>query len=322
MIPIYEKRIKMVKKLMALKIMILASSFFLVGCGQATILEETESIRIVATFYPMVEFTKAVVGEIGEVELLIPAGTEPHDYEPSAKDVAKIHDADAVVYNSQVFETWMNDIKSNLDVTQTNVIEASEGIELLAIEETDHPEASDEDGHLHSQDPHVWLDPILAIEQVRQIQSSLSEQFPEHASLFKEQSESYIKELEALDQAYQTATAQAKNRTFVTQHGAFSYLAKRYNLTQVAITGIASEGEPTPSRLATLKTFIQDNAINVIYFEENTSGKVAQTLAKETGVKLSVLATIESLTKEQQANGESYLSMMKENLEALTLSIQ
>ena len=120
MIPIYEKRIKMIKKLMALKIMILASSFFLVSCGQATIPEETESIRIVATFYPMVEFTKAVVGEIGEVELLIPAGTEPHDYEPSAKDVAKIHDADAVVYNSQVFETWMNDIKSNLDVTQTN----------------------------------------------------------------------------------------------------------------------------------------------------------------------------------------------------------
>ena len=153
---------KMAKKLMALKIMILASSFFLVSCGQATILEETESIRIVATFYPMVEFTKAVVGEIGEVELLIPAGTEPHDYEPSAKDVAKIHDADAVVYNSQVFETWMNDIKSNLDVTQTNVIEASEGIELLAIEETDHPEASDEDGHLHSQDPHVWLDLYLA----------------------------------------------------------------------------------------------------------------------------------------------------------------
>lgn len=299
---------------------LLMSSLFLASCGQKSAEEAQEPIQIVATFYPMYEFTKAVVGDAGEVELLIPAGTEPHDYEPSAKDVAKIYDADVVVYNSHVFETWMADIESNLNSEKTNLIEASQKIELLSIEEADHEDG--EDDHHHSKDPHVWLDPVLAKQQVQSIQESLSQQFPEKEAYFIEQSQAYIKELEALDAAYQAATINAENRSFVTQHGAFSYLAKRYNLTQEAIAGLSSEEEPTAGRLAELKTFVQENQIEVIYFEENASGKVAKTLAKETGVELAVLSTIESLTKEQQTAGESYLSIMLDNLEALKLSIR
>lgn len=299
---------------------LLISSFILASCGQKVVEENNEKIQIVATFYPMYEFTKAIVGEAGDVSLLIPAGTEPHDYEPSAKDVAKMHDADVVVYNSHVFETWMGNLESNLDLQKTKIIEASQEVELLPIAEADHDHGEEE--HDHSEDPHVWLDPILAIKQVQWIQESLSQQFPEKAAYFIKQSEAYIKELRAIDEAYQEALTGAENRSFVTQHGAFSYLAKRYDLTQEVIAGISSEEEPTPARLAKLKTFVQENQIKVIYFEENASAKIAQTLAKETGIELSVLSTIESLTKEQQAASKNYLSIMLDNLEALKLSIR
>lgn len=295
-------------------------SFFLASCGQTSVKEEGK-IQVLATFYPMYEFTKAVVGDVGNVELLIPAGTEPHDYEPSAKDVAKMSDADAIVYNSDIFETWISSVAHNLDQEKTIVIEASRGIELLPIgEAADHDH--EEMGHEHSEDPHVWLDPVLAIQQVQQIQADLSQQYPEHASYFETQSQAYIEKLKIIDQAYQTAFIGAKNRSFVTQHGAFAYLAKRYDLTQEAIAGLSSEEEPSPRRLAELKAFVAENHIQVIYFEENASGKVAKTLSKETGVELAELSIIESLTTEQFAADESYLSLMEANLTALQLSIR
>ncbi|MHC5269336.1 metal ABC transporter substrate-binding protein [Enterococcus sp. LJL98] len=296
------------------------SLFFLASCGQVK-QKEAGKIQVLATFYPMYEFTKAVVGDVGDVEWLIPAGTEPHDYEPSAKDLAKMSEADAIVYNSDVFETWMSNVTPQLDLEQTTVIEASQAIELLPVDEEDGHGHVDSD-HQHSQDPHVWLDPVLAMAQVEQIQTALSARYPEHAATFLAQSQAYIDQLQALDQAYQAAFQTAKNRSFVTQHGAFAYLAKRYHLTQEAIAGLSAEEEPSPRRLAELKAYVIDNQIQVIYFEENASGKVAQTLAKETGVELAELSVIESLTKEQLTADVSYLSLMEENLIALQRSIR
>lgn len=307
----------MKKKIMWLSLVL--SSILFASCGQADV-KEKGKIQVLATFYPMYEFTKAVVGDLGEVDLLIPAGTEPHDYEPSAKDVAKMNDADAIVYNSDVFETWMSRIEYHLEADKTRVIEASQGIALLPIgeeEDSNH----EEEGHQHSEDPHVWLDPVLAMQQVRNIQEGLSQQYPEHQAYFESQSLAYIEKLKKLDEAYQQAFIGAKNRFFVTQHGAFAYLAKRYDLTQEAIAGLSSEEEPSPRRLAELKDFVAEKQIQVIYFEENASGKVARTLAKETGVELAKLSIIESLTTEEFAADESYLSLMEENLTALQLSI-
>lgn len=132
----------------------------------------------------------------------------------------------------------------------------------------------------------------------------------------------YIKKLEALDQNYTEALKGATNRTFVTQHVSFAYLANRYDLKQVAISGVSPDQEPTPSRLAELKDFVDQNKIEVIYFEENASSKVAETLSKETGVKLEVLNPLESLTNEQIKAGETYISTMEKNLEALKESIK
>ena len=313
---------------------LLMGSLFLISlvlgaCGASESKKQANDgkIHVVATFYPMYEFTKAVVGEAGEVELLIPAGTEAHDYEPSAKAVAKMSEADAIVYNSSEFETWMANIASNFKKSQTQVIEAARGIELMPMGEEEAHEDHDHDhdatdNHQHHADPHVWLDPVLAQIQVETIRDALAEQFPEQKEYFYQQAQNYLTELDQLDSEFKNTFTGAENRTFVTQHAAFSYLAKRYDLTQESIAGLSSEEEPSPSRLAELKHFVQDHQIPAIYFEDNASSKVAQTLAKETGVELAVLSPIESLTKEQKAAGDNYLSMMRQNLEALQISIR
>ena len=308
--------------------MIVLFSLLLAACSPSKSNENTDGkIQAIATFYPMYEFAKAVIGEEGEVELLIPAGTEAHDYEPSAKSVAQMSDADAIIYNSHAFETWMENILLNLDSDKTVMIEASRNIPLLSFEsehEEEHEADHEEAGHSHShdEDPHVWLDPVLAMEQVAQIRDDLSQKYPEKQEIFTENAANYLTELSRLDQEYQKAFKDATQRTFVTQHLAFSYLAKQYGLTQESMAGLSSEEEPTPKRLAELKNFIIDHEIEYLYFEDNTAGKMAMTLAEETGVELAVLSTIESVSNDQQAAGKTYLSLMEDNLKALQLSLR
>jgi zinc transport system substrate-binding protein len=284
--------------------------------------DKKEDLTIVTTFYPMYDFTKEIVGDEGNVKLLIPAGTEPHDFEPSAKERAEISDADVFVYNSSDMEFFVDSLKDSVDSKQTLMIEAAKGIDRLESQEADEHEESEEGhGHSHEYDPHVWLDPVLAIKEVRTIAEELGEKYPDKKENFTKNADAYIKKLEALDQKYSDGLKDATNRTFVTQHAAFAYLANQYDLKQVAISGVSPDQEPTPSRLAELKEFVKKNNIKVIYFEENASSKVAETLSNETGVKLEVLNPLESLTNEQIKAGENYISVMEKNLKALKESI-
>lgn len=301
-------------------------SFFLVACTPSKVVQQEEKIQAVATFYPMYEFTKAVIGDEGEVSLLIPAGTEAHDYEPSAKSLAQMSDADVIIYNSHAFETWIENIQTNLDPDKTMVIEASRNISLLSLaddhEDEDHEDEDHEHSHQHDEDPHVWLNPVLAMEQVGQIRDDLSQKYPEKKARFAQNAKAYLAKLTQLDQEYQNAFKDATQKTFITQHLAFSYLAKQYELTQESMAGLSSEEEPSAKRLAELKTFILEHQIEYLYFEDNTAGKMATTLANETGIELAVLSTIESITTQQQAAGETYLTLMEKNLKALQLSVR
>ncbi|MBP1047176.1 zinc ABC transporter substrate-binding protein [Enterococcus sp. BWM-S5] len=305
---------------------LLLSAAILTACGSKSESGEDsqDGIKVMTTFYPMYNFTEQVVGDEGTVELLIPSGTDAHDFEPSAKDIAKISDSDVFVYNSTEFETWADDILANVDQEQVKVIEASQNIELMEGDAHDHEDDEDHADHDHSHDvdPHVWLDPVLAQKEVEEIRDGLIEKYPDKKEAFEKNAAAYIEKLQELDTEYKEAFANAENKTFVTQHAAFGYLANQYGLTQESISGISPDQEPSPSRLAQLKEFIDEHHVSVIYFEATASSKVAETLAKETGVELSVLQTLESLTEDEQKAGKDYISVMQENLEALKKSIQ
>nr|WP_260399043.1 metal ABC transporter substrate-binding protein [Peribacillus simplex] len=280
-----------------------------------------EKLHIVTTFYSMYEFTKNITKDKAQVDLLIPSNIEPHGWEPTPKDMVAIQKADLLVYNSPFMETWISSIQESLDKDKPLFIEASEGIPLMegSEEESDHDdEESDHHDEDHEQlDPHVWLSPVLAQKEVQTITDAIVKQDPENKDYYESNSKDYIQQLKELDELYRKTLQNASSKELITQHAAFGYLAKEYGLTQVPIAGLSPSEEPSPAKLAELKEFAKEHQINVIFFEETTSPKVAETLAGELGAETEVLNTLEGLSKEDQEKGLSYIEVMENNLKSL-----
>ncbi|MED4036687.1 metal ABC transporter substrate-binding protein [Niallia taxi] len=294
----------------------------LAACSNDTSEKEDDGkLKIMTTFYPMYEFTKNIAGDKADVELLIPSTIEPHDWEPTPKDIGNIQKADLFVYNSADMETWVSDITASIDSSDVAVVEASKGIKLIEEdEEAEESEEEHEHDHSHHADPHVWLSPVLAQQEVQTITDALVKVDPDNKEYYETESSKYIEKLKALDEEYKTELKGITSNEFITQHTAFSYLAKEYGLVQVPIAGLSPDEEPSAAKLAELKKFAEEHEINVIYFEELTSSKVAETLANELGADTEVLNALEGLSDEQQKAGEDYITVMEENLTQLKKS--
>ena len=303
------------KKLMKLGLGL--SVLALTACASQTASNQNDQIDIVTTFYPVYEFTKQVAGDEANVELMIPAGTEVHDFEPSAKNVASVQEADVFVYENENMETWAPELLESVDTDQVSVIKATEGMLLLPGGEEEEGHDHEEEGHSHAFDPHVWLSPERSIKLVETIRDGLVEKYPDKKAAFEENAAAYIEQLQALDKEYKDTLSAAQQKYFVTQHTAFAYLALDYGLKQVSITGVSADEDPTAARLAELTEYIKQYGIKYIYFEENASKSLAETLAKEAGVSLEVLNPLESLTDEAIKEGADYISVMQDNLKAL-----
>lgn len=301
------------KKKIILGMSLIMMGGLLAACSTAkTEQTNTDKIKVATTFYPMYEFTKEVVGDAGEVDMIVPAGVEAHDFEPSAKDLKKIQDSDVFVYNNENMETWVSSVESVLKEGNVTKIKATENMVLLpgSEEEHDHHEHGEE-GHSHELDPHVWLAPSLAIKEVEEIRNQLIKKYPDKEKVFTTNADNYLKKLATLDKSYQDTLKNAKQKSFVTQHAAFGYLALEYGLTQVPISGLSPDEEPSPARLAELNKYVKKNDIKYIYFESNATDAIAKTLAKETGVELLVLNPLEGLSQKEIDKGENYVSVME-----------
>ncbi|EFU40613.1 periplasmic solute binding protein [Paenibacillus vortex V453] len=309
---------------------------------------ETAKLQVKTSFYPMYEFTRQVAGDLAEVENLIPPGVEAHDWEPTPQDMAGITEADVLVYNGAGMEGWVDQVLESVQGTELTVIEASKGIEIMEgsghsheheedadhshdehahehEEEADHSHDEhahehEEDGHQHDHgglDPHVWLSPAMAVQQVRSIEAGLAEAAPEHKEAFKANADAYVSKLEALDQEFRDGLKDAKRKDFITQHAAFGYLAREYGLTQVPIAGLSPDQEPSAAQMAEVIEFAKEHDVKTIFFETLVSSNVAETIASEIGASTSVLNPIEGLTDEDTAANLDYIAIMRQNLEAL-----
>jgi zinc transport system substrate-binding protein len=271
-----------------------------------------KKLNVVTTFYPMYYFSKQVAGNSANVSLLIPNGVEPHDWEPTAKDMANIQDADVFVYNSRYFETWTGKVLKSIDTSKLTVTEAASQINLL--------NGTNGKGN-SNKDPHVWLSPVLAKQEVDAIAKAFEQKDPKNKEKYKKNADEFKVKLDDIDQLYRDTLSKAPAKEFVTQHASFAYLAKEYGLTQISIAGLSPDVEPTLGKLAELAKLTKEKHIKVIYFEGMTSSKVAETLANEIGAKTEVLNPLEGLTKSDQKQGLDYLGVMKNNLNALKKSL-
>lgn len=277
-------------------------------------------INVIATFYPVYYFTSRIAGDDAVVTNLTPAGTEPHDFEPTPSDLLKLQDADLVISNGADLESWL---PAALDATRTEkrkVSEAVSGITLRTATEDEHAEEDHQEEH-GAYDPHVWLDPVLARQMVLNIQQALTQADPANEAAYAVRANALLQDLSALDTDFTRALATCQKDTAIFAHDAFNYLAARYGFTAEAVSGLSPEEEPTPKQLSSLATLAKDKKVTTIFFEELTSPKLAETLANEVGATARVLSPIEGLTEEQQSGGVDYLSLMRDNMNALSQAL-
>lgn len=173
-----------------------------------------------------------------------------------------------------------------------------------------------------NEDPHSWLDPVLVQKQVNAIRDALIEVDPEGEEVYTENAANFNERLQALDQEFQEAFEGAEDRVFVVQHQAFGYIAERYDLEQIAVGGLSTEVEPSPSRIAEIGKLVEEYNVPVIYYQQGSDSSIAQTIASETGTETAVLHDLESLSEELQSENLGYIEAMEQNIEALKLSIK
>jgi zinc transport system substrate-binding protein len=259
-------------------------------------------------------FSQEVGGAHVKVTNITPAGVEPHDFEPTPQDIARIEQATVFVYNGAGFEPWINRILPDLQRAGVTVVDASRGISLMKGETEEGSGEPSAGGHL---DPHIWLDPITAKQMVATIAEGLVAADPVNRSSYRMNAERLSNMLSALDTEFRTGLGTCERREFVTSHAAFAYLAKTYDLTQVSITGISPDEEPSPQKLAEVATFAKQKGVKYIFFETLVSPRLAETIANEVGAQTLVLNPIEGLTDEEIAAGNNYLTIQRDNLKNL-----
>lgn len=300
-------------------------------CGSNDLAQENGDGRITVytSFYTMYDFTVKISGDKANVINMVPSGTEPHDWEPSPRDVAGLAGADLFVYNGAGMENWAEKVISSINNPSLIVVETSKNINLKRNphgENHDSTSKEDEDTvHIHDNleyDPHVWLDPMNAKKQMEAIRDGLIQADPQNSEYYSANFEKYASRLDELDKTYRSAVSSFSKKEIVVSHEAFGYLCDRYGLEQVAIEGIASESEPTPAKMAEIIDFVREHDVTVIFFEELASPKVAEAIARETGVKTALLNPLEGLSEESHMAGKDYFAVMEDNLEALKQALQ
>jgi zinc transport system substrate-binding protein len=270
------------------------------------------SVHAVASFYPLAFFASQVAGTNAAVTNLTPAGAEPHDYEPSAREIVQIEQSDLLILNGGRLESWGQKIQDELKGSHTVVVTAGDGLTTKELVE---------DGQ-SIQDPHVWLSPPLAKQEVERIAQAFEQADAAHAASYATNAQALETKLDALDQKFEAGLASCTQHDIVTSHAAFGYLAARYHLMQVSISGVSPDAEPSAQKLAEVSNLVRTKGIKYIFFESLVSPKLSETIASETGAKALVLDPIEGLSDEDLRAGKNYFTQMESNLANLRLALQ
>lgn len=271
---------------------------------------DSGKLKISVSFNAMKEFAEAVGGDKVEVSVIIPDGTEPHDFEPKARDLAGLGEAKVFIYNGLGMEPWAKEAVSAAGNDELITVDASTGVEK--IKNTDS-EAVREHGQY---DPHIWLSLKCAQKEVSNIKNAIVMADPSNKDYYEKNCSEYISKLESLYSEYSEKFSALNKKSFVTGHAAFAYLCRDFGLIQNSVEDTFAEGEPSASQLAELVEYCRNNDVTAVFAEEMASPEISETLAKEVGAKVETVYTIES-----SEDGRTYLERMEENLRRIYESL-
>ena len=276
------------------------------GTGLAS--ESAGGLAVAASFYPLQWLTVQLGGDRVTVSSLTGSGVEPHDLELTPRDVATLGQADLVVYLSGFQPAVDEAVEQQSAETPFDAAESAQ----LTLTYTPIEEGEEESAEAGAVDPHFWLDPMRLADVGDALAARLGEVDPNSAATFTTNARAVRAELATLDRELTEGLASCAKREVVTSHNAFGYLAEAYDLTQVGITGLTPEAEPSPGELSAVTEFVRANGVTTIYYETLVSPDIAATVARETGAQTQVLDPLEGLTDASQ--GADYLEVMRSNL--------
>ena len=267
-------------------------------------------IKILITIFPLYDFTREIIQDTSNLTLLLPPGIEIHSFEPTAKEILRITDADVFIFMGEELEPWVGKIASEFSELKA-VIDSSQGIALM------------ENNEYNEKDPHIWLDPIYAMEIVENILDGLILADPENETAYKKNAEEFKEKIQKLNDDISTAMEKTKYNTIIYGgHFAFGYFARRYGLEYISpYHGFSPDSEPTPQNIANMIDVLNETESKYIYFEEMIEPRVAKIISAQTGAEMLLLHGVHNVTKQELNEGISYLQIMRDNLERLKLGL-
>ena len=263
------------------------------------ITQQLPKITVVASFFPIYEFAKQVGGDRVNIMTLIPAGVEPHDYEPTIQQLQQAENADVVFFNGLGFEdSWID------RVINDNLVDTSALSNLSRSSQI--------------RNPHIWLDPVFAKAQVQQIEKALIEIDPNNKLYYQRNAMNFTDKLDSLNSEIRTALQTCDKKDFIAFHDAFGYFAERYGLIQHSVQGVSPEGEVLPQRIEETIRLANDLGLKVIYAEELVDPRFAEVIAQEIpNGRVLVLSPLEGIEKDEEDLGIGYLEKMEQNISNL-----
>lgn len=281
---------------------------------------------VVASFLPAYCAAVNVAGDPALVRCLVSGNLEPHDYQLTPADARALAEADLVVVNGLGMEFWLaKHLRSTRAAENGKLVQLTDGLDSQLLDSEGKPcahgHAHDDDGHAHAHappNPHTWLDPTLMERGVREVVKGFIRVAPGQQARWESNAEAYIAKLRQLDQEFLAASADLRNRPFVTHHNAFPYLVKRYGLRQVGVVETSPDSPPGPRDLAALHTTIRREKVVAIFAEIQSPGRLPERISKDAGIRLGALDTLETGT----AAPDAYERGMRANLDALLRSLK
>ncbi|MBS4798095.1 MAG: metal ABC transporter substrate-binding protein [Haemophilus parainfluenzae] len=264
----------------------LFKSLSVIALGLAALQAEAK-FKVVTTFTVIQDIAQNVAGDAATVESITKPGAEIHEYEPTPKDIVKAQSADLILWNGLNLERWFERFFQNIKDKPAVVV--TEGITPLSIYEGPYKDAPN---------PHAWMSPSNALIYVENIKNALVKYDPQNADTYQKNAAAYAEKIKQLDKPLREKLAQipADQRWLVTSEGAFSYLAKDYDLKEGYLWPINAEQQGTPQQVRKLIDLVKKNHIPVVFSESTVSAKPAQQVAKESGAKYGGVLYVDSLS--------------------------
>ena len=346
----------MMSRLMRLSIKKLALMLFLLFLIPAAACSpgdgDESAVKVVASIYPLGYFAERIGDDLVEVEVLIGPGVEAHGFEPATSHLRSIEAADVIVMNGLELEPWLERALEALgDDAAGIVVEAADATQAIEgfghghdhgnedehegeehegeehedeHEGEEHEHEGDEEDEHHGEelDPHMWLDPKLAVVQVERIRDALVAVDADNAEDYRERADALIAELNELHADFEAGLAACKHDHFVTSHAAYGYLAARYSIEQIPVAGLSPEAEPSPQQLAEITDEVTELGLSYVLVEPVLAESLVETVARETGAELLPIHVLESVTEGELESHGDYFGLMRDNLASLRLALE